>query len=151
MKRLLIVEDDPAWAAVMERYARDVDAASRVVLSGGQAMELIDEWRPDVLLLDMLLAGETGVALLNELRSHDDLATLPVVVCSSVELDQVQLAPFGVRAVLDKSHVTPTEVRAALRKVLARAARVRGAAVNDCARSYCGGRIMRKRIGYCSC
>ena len=119
MKRLLIVEDDPAWAAVMERYARDVDAASRVVLSGGQAMELIDEWRPDVLLLDMLLAGETGVALLNELRSHDDLATLPVVVGSSVELDQVQLAPFGVRAVLDKSRATPREIRAALRKVLA--------------------------------
>jgi CheY-like chemotaxis protein len=82
-------------------------------------MELIDEWRPDALLLDMLLAGETGVALLNELRSHDDLATLPVVVCSSVELDQGQLAPFGVRMVLDKSHATPAEIRAALRKVLA--------------------------------
>ena len=92
MKRLLIVEDDPAWAAVMERYARDVDAESHVVLSGGQAMELIDEWRPDALLLDMLLAGETGVA---------------------------QLAPFGVRAVLDKSQATPGEIRAALRRVLA--------------------------------
>ena len=98
---------------------------ARVVVIGGGvigtsiAYHLAHLGEPDVLLLDMLLAGETGVALLNELRSHDDLATLPGVVCSSVELDQGQLAPFGVQVVLDKSHVTPTEIRAALRKVLA--------------------------------
>ena len=118
MKRLLIIEDDPAWAEILGRYARDVETETHVALSGGEAIEMIDQWRPDALLLDMLLAGETGVALLNELRSHDDLAKLPVVVCSSLELDKTQLTPFGVQEVLDKSQATPEEIRMALRRAL---------------------------------
>lgn len=119
MKKILIVEDDLAWAKILSRYAQEIKCDSKAVVSGGQAMEVIDSWRPDALLLDMLLAGETGVALLNELRSHDDLAKLPVVVCSSVELDPEQLAPFGITKILDKSRVTPEQIRSAIREVLA--------------------------------
>ena len=118
MKKVLIIEDDPAWAEVLVRYVQDVEMDYRVVMSGDQAMEQIDIWQPDALVLDMLLAGETGVALLNELRSHDDLSKLPVVVCSNLELEQAQLAPFGVQAVLNKAKTTPGDIRMALRKAL---------------------------------
>ncbi|MDO4773753.1 MAG: response regulator [Candidatus Saccharibacteria bacterium] len=118
MKRVLIVEDDPAWAALLERYAARVGAESTVVSSPGQAIVAVDERQPDALCMDMLLAGETGMALLHELQSHGDLAVLPVVVCSGVALDSAELAPFGVRAVLDKSRVTPSEVMLALEEVL---------------------------------
>lgn len=114
MKKLLIVEDDPQWAAVLERYALEAGYTARIVVAAGQAMAMIDEWQPDGLVLDMLLAGETGMALLNELQSHEDLARLPVVVCSNVVLDLDQLRSFGVRAVLDKARMTPDDVRAAL-------------------------------------
>lgn len=110
-KRLLIIEDDPIWAEVLARYAAAVGLTTRVVVSPAQAIEAVDDWSPHALCLDMLLAGETGMALLNELRSHDDLAALPVVVCSNVPLDAALLRPFGVRAVLDKSRMTPAEVR----------------------------------------
>ncbi|MDO4781202.1 MAG: response regulator [Candidatus Saccharibacteria bacterium] len=118
MKRVLIVEDDPAWAALLQRYMAAIGAESAVVSSPGQAIVAVDEWAPDALCMDMLLAGETGMALLYELQSHDDLAALSVVVCSGVALDVAELTAFGVRAVLDKSRVTPGEVMAALREVL---------------------------------
>ena len=114
MKKLLIIEDDPQWAAVLERYALEAGYTARIVVAAGQAIAMLDEWQPDSLVLDMLLVGETGMALLNELQSHEDLARLPVVVCSNVALDLDQLRPFGVRAVLDKARMTPDEVRAAL-------------------------------------
>ena len=94
MKRVLIVEDDAMWAAVLTRYASGVDAEVRTVVSGGQAMDMIDSWRPDALVLDMLLAGETGMALLNELRSHDDLAKLPAILCTSVGLKLPDVEDF---------------------------------------------------------
>ena len=96
MKKLLIIEDDPQWAAVLERYAVEAGYTARTVVAAGQAMVMIDEWRPDSLVLDMLLTGETGMALLNELQSHEDLARLPVAVCSNVALDLDQLRPFDV-------------------------------------------------------
>lgn len=118
MKKLLIVEDDKNWADILCRYAAMVGADTRVVVSGGQAMEMIDDWRPDAIVLDMLLAGETAAALLNELRSHADLARLPIVVCSNAGVNLEDLRPFGVTALLDKASMLPDEVRAVFSEVL---------------------------------
>ena len=118
MKKLLIVEDDKNWADILCGYAAAVGAEARAVVSGGQAMEMIDNWQPDAIVLDMLLAGETAVALLNELRSHADLARLPIVVCSSAYVNLEDLRPFGVRALLDKASMRPDEVRAIFSEVL---------------------------------
>lgn len=118
MKKLLIVEDDKNWADILCSYAAAVGAEARVVASGGQAMEMIDDWQPDAIVLDMLLAGETAVALLNELRSHVDLAKLPIAVCSNADMQLADLRPFGVTALLDKASILPDEVRAIFREVL---------------------------------
>lgn len=118
MKKVLIVEDDPVWAKLMQYYISETGAESQVVIAPGQALEMIDDWHPDALVLDMLLASETGMALLNELKSHEDLANLPIIVCSNVGITRDDMEPFGVRAVLDKSTMTPAQVRQALTEVL---------------------------------
>lgn len=118
MKKVLIVEDDPVWAKLMQHYISEAGAESRIVIAPGQALEMIDDWHPDALVLDMLLASETGMALLNELKSHEDLADLPIIVCSNVGITSDDMEPFGVRAVLDKSTMTPAQVRQALTEVL---------------------------------
>ena len=115
--RLLLVEDDPMWAEILTRYAAKDDWTVQMVRSPQQAMDAIDEAVPEVIMLDMLLAAETGMALLNELRGYDDTAKVPVVVCTSVAgLEIEQLAPFGVRALLDKATLTEDDVRYALRE-----------------------------------
>lgn len=118
MKKLLIVEDDKNWADILCSYAAMAGADTRAVVSGGQAMEMIDNWQPDAIVLDMLLAGETAVALLNELRSHADLAKLPIVVCSNADVNLEDLRPFGVTVLLDKASMRPDEARAIFSEVL---------------------------------
>ena len=118
MKKLLIVEDDKNWADILGKFAADVGAEHRVVVSGGQAIEIIDDWRPDAVILDMLLAGETAIALLNELRSYADLARLPIVVCTNIDVKMDDLRPLGVKAILNKTSMRPNEARAIFREVL---------------------------------
>ena len=118
MKKLLIVEDDKNWADILGKFAMDVGAKYRVAVSGGQAIEIIDNWRPDAVILDMLLAGETAIALLNELRSYADLASLPIVVCTNIDVDLKDLRPLGVKAILNKTSMRPNEARAIFREVL---------------------------------
>lgn len=116
MKRLLLVEDDPMWAEVLTRYAEKDGWLVTVAHSPQQAMDALDEAGFDAIMLDMLLAAETGMALLNELRGYDDTAGVPVVVCTNVAgLKLEQLAPFGVRALLDKASLTESDVRYALK------------------------------------
>ncbi len=118
MKKLLIVEDDKNWADILGKFAADVGAEYRVAVSGGQAIEIIDNWQPDALILDMLLAGETAIALLNELRSYADLASLPIVVCTNIDVRMGDLRPLGVKAILNKTSMRPNEARAIFREVL---------------------------------
>ena len=118
MKKLLIVEDDKNWADILGKFAADVGAECRVAVSGGQAIEIIDDWQPDALILDMLLAGETAIALLNELRSYADLASLPIAVCTNIDVKMDDLRPLGVKAILNKTSMRPNEVRAIFREVL---------------------------------
>lgn len=118
MKKLLIVEDDKNWTDILGKFAVDVGAECRVAVSGGQAIEIIDDWQPDALILDMLLAGETAIALLNELRSYADLANLPIVVCTNIDVKMDDLRPLGVKTILNKTSMRPNEARAIFREVL---------------------------------
>ena len=118
MKRLLIVEDNAMWSQLFGMYGQQLGAQTLTVMSGEQAIEAIDQWLPDALVLDLLLAGETGLALLNELQSHENLSRLPIVVCSNAGVDQRELAPFGIKNVLNKATIQPSQVRQALQEVL---------------------------------
>ncbi len=117
---ILIVEDD-AWLA--EHYVRLLQAAgmtASVVPHALAAIDAIDERMPDVLLLDVMLAGPNAFTLLHELHSHEDLATIPVVLCtnSADNLIAEDMAVYGIREVLDKATMQPTDVVAAIKRII---------------------------------
>lgn len=117
MKRALVVEDDPVWAGILSTYCRKEGYDSVLVRSPQEAMNCLDEGGIDVVILDMLLAVETGVALLNEMRSFGDLSRIPVIVCTGSDATQEDLSSFGVVAVLDKTTMDAQDLRVELRKL----------------------------------
>ena len=119
MKRVLIVEDDPTWAMLVGKYVRQLDWEYVVVSSPQAAMDVLDTQPVDVIVLDMLLAVETGMALLNEIRSYDDLATIPIVAFTNMNtVSLASLRRYGVQALLDKAAVTPEEVQHTLKELV---------------------------------
>lgn len=119
MTKVVLVEDD-AWLAALEvevltRAGYEVSYAPHAY----SAIELIDEHVPDVLIIDMLLAGTTGLALLHELQSYADTKAIPVILCTNMA-ESVSLAdvrPYGVRRIIDKSTMHPDDLPAAVRAV----------------------------------
>jgi CheY-like chemotaxis protein len=117
---ILIVEDDD-WLA--EQYGRVLNEAGYAVEFAPHAlaaMDAIDTTRPDLILLDLLLAGPNAFTLLHELQSHTDLASIPVILCTN-SADQIadeDISAYGVLQVLDKATVLPEEIVAAVKKVL---------------------------------
>ena len=82
-------------------------------------MDVLDTQPVDVIVLDMLLAVETGMALLNEIRSYDDLATIPIVAFTNMNtVSLASLRRYGVQALLDKAAVTPEEVQHTLKELV---------------------------------
>ena len=118
--RILIVEDDE-WQA--EHYVRTYNAAgffAEFVNNSHEAMDAIDVDPPDVLLFDVFLPGGTIFTLLHEIRSHVDLASIPVILCtnSADQLASEDMRAYGVMALLDKATMTPGGMVAAAKKAL---------------------------------
>ncbi|PYM92060.1 MAG: response regulator [Candidatus Rokuibacteriota bacterium] len=70
-RRILVVDDEPDVVTILTRYFSDagflVDAASH----GGDALIAVSQYRPDVVLLDVLMEGLSGVQVLERIRALD--------------------------------------------------------------------------------
>ena len=79
-RRVLIVEDDPDIVDYLSFFLEDegyeVEAASRC----STAREMMDDFRPEVILIDALLPGKSGLELLVSLRRDPKWSDLPMVV-----------------------------------------------------------------------
>lgn len=118
--KILLVEDDP-WLAELE--VKTLEKAGFEVTHAPHAPSAIvklDEVKPDVMILDVLLTGSTAFALLHEMQSYDDSGALPIILCTnmaeSIELEDVK--SYGVRRIVDKSTMVPSDLIAAVKAVL---------------------------------
>jgi CheY-like chemotaxis protein len=117
---ILIVEDDEWLAEQYKRILSEAGIRTELVPHALAAIDSIDTHLPDVLVLDLLLAGPNAFTLLHELRSHADLAAIPVILCttSADQIAEEDIAAYGVRQVLDKATMLPRDFVAAIKKVL---------------------------------
>ncbi len=117
---VLIVEDDSWLADSFKLILSEAGWQVSAVKSPKEALDVIDEDLPSVILLDVLLPGVNAFALLNELQSYTDTNSIPVVLCTTLkrhQIDAESLKSYGVAAVLDKAHLTPKELVSTLKKV----------------------------------
>ncbi len=121
MKKVLIVEDDRWLAELFASSLQKAGYKTETASHAYAAIDVVDTFHPDVIMLDMLLTGSTGFALLNELQSHADTMHVPVIVCSNLaeNVDSEQLKQYGVLRMIDKTTMVPDDVVTAVRAVLA--------------------------------
>lgn len=117
MSKVLIIDDDRWFAETIAKTLHRSGWKTHIAPDGAKGIEAIDSFKPDALLLDVMLPGSTAPAILNELQSHTDLADLPIVLCTSIdskEFDIDALKSYGVQKVLDKAHAQPSDITKAL-------------------------------------
>lgn len=117
--RVVVVEDDVWLAEYYLRVLRKHGYETYHAANALTAIDLIDDVRPHAVLLDVLLTGTTALALLHEMKSHADIADIPVLLATNLA-DQIALddvASYGVKRLLDKSTMHPEDVVAAIRSV----------------------------------
>jgi two-component system, OmpR family, response regulator MtrA len=108
---VLIVEDDPAIAE-MYRLQLEVDGYRvRVVGTADDALAAIDRCAPDLVLLDVLLPGRDGFAVLEQLRGVSEAAPPVVILSNYGEPAMVDRGlSLGALDYFVKSRVTPDVV-----------------------------------------
>jgi CheY-like chemotaxis protein len=120
MSQVLLIEDEP-WLG--ELYVQLLGREHHVtwLRDGYEAMDCIDQQRPDIIVLDILLPWASGIQLLHELVSYDDTAKIPVILFSAAlpdGLDDAVLRAYGVVVTLDKTVVKPRQVLQTINEML---------------------------------
>ncbi len=117
--KVLVIESDP-WLGERFEYAlKKAGFGVRSTSNAYSAMDMVDEFRPDAIVMGLLLSGAGGLSLLHELQSYTDTAGVPVIVCSATNVMLDELRPYGVERVLDSGAMKPDDLVAAVRSVLA--------------------------------
>jgi two-component system alkaline phosphatase synthesis response regulator PhoP len=78
--RVLIVDDDPDIVDYLSFFLEDEGFEVATANRCSTAREVIEEFRPQVVLIDALLPGKSGLELLVSLRQHPRWSDLPLVV-----------------------------------------------------------------------
>lgn len=110
---IFVIEDDWGWVDYYERMLKGFEV--EFFRNGIVAMERMENIVPDLVILDVLLTGPTGFAVLNEMQSYEDLAKVPVLLVSSVDITE-SLSEYGVKKIFNKGEMKPGEVVEAVRQ-----------------------------------
>jgi PAS domain S-box-containing protein len=83
-RRVLAVDDDESTQELVATMLLMYGVSVRTAGHAAQAMEILSEWRPDVLLTDIAMPGEDGYALMRRVRSMPPpLGTIPAVALTA--------------------------------------------------------------------
>jgi len=120
---ILVVEDEPAIQELLRINLEDAGFAVRTAADAEQALVQIKRALPDLLLLDWMLPGQSGLALARGLRAEARTKELPIIMVTARGGESDRVA--GLEAWVD-DYVTkpfsPRELKARIKAVLRRRA-----------------------------
>lgn len=124
VRPIFIIEDDPDFAEIYQKHLKrnfpeiPVRIFYNAIEANAAFSELSEEELPALIILDVLLTGPDGFTLLNELLSYPETSQIPVLLISSLNLGQMSLQAYNVRAILNKETFTPDDFVTKIKSIL---------------------------------
>jgi two-component system, sensor histidine kinase ChiS len=91
---VLMVDDDELSVRLVQRVLEVRGFSVESAASGMEALAAIDRRRPDVIILDIMMPGMTGVEVLDRVKASPRLASIPVIMLTAKEGDEDLLASY---------------------------------------------------------
>jgi two-component system alkaline phosphatase synthesis response regulator PhoP len=123
-ERVVIVEDDRDIADLVAHYLDRAGFATQVVGTGREALAVIRERPPDLLILDLMLPQVDGLEICRIVRAHEPTAAVPIIMLTARgdESDRIVGLEIGADDYIAKPF-SPNELVARARALLRRSQR----------------------------
>ncbi|MEO5627358.1 MAG: response regulator [Candidatus Saccharimonadales bacterium] len=118
--KIALIEDDHAIVQMYTmRFGFSDDLEVRVANDGASGLELIENYHPDVILLDMMMPTMSGADMLTRLRSLPNGSRYQVIALTNMKDDDItkRIKGLGVQAYLVKAETPPEQIEAEIRKL----------------------------------
>lgn len=121
--KLLLVEDDPALAELLEYRFQNEGYSVRVTSDGDEALLLASEELPDLVILDWMVEGTSGIEVCRRLRRDEHTAHVPIIMLTAREAEDDRIR--GLETGADDYVTKPFSPRELLARVAAVLRRIR--------------------------
>ncbi|MCP5441441.1 MAG: response regulator transcription factor [Chromatiaceae bacterium] len=117
---ILIIEDDPDIARLVQMHLRDIDCEADIATDGNEGISRFKAGDYDLVILDLMLPGRDGISVCRDLRSRESYIPILMLTAKSSELDRVLGLEMGADDYLTKPFSIPelmARVKALFRRV----------------------------------
>ncbi|MDD5527416.1 MAG: response regulator [Patescibacteria group bacterium] len=121
--KLLIVEDEQILIKVLREKFEKEDFSVALATDGGAVMGLVKSFKPDLILLDIILPKKDGLTVLKELKADAETQSIPVIIISNLGDDEKikEALSLGAEDYLVKTQHPINEVVEKVREYLVKA------------------------------
>lgn len=127
--KLLLVEDDPALCELLEFRFQNEGYDVRSTGDGDEALMLASEDVPDLIILDWMIEGTSGIEVCRRLRRDKDTAHVPIIMLTAREAEDDRIRGLEIGA--DDYMTKPFSPRELLARVAAVMRRIRPALAGE--------------------
>lgn len=121
MDRILLIEDDPAMAALYKDLLEKEGYNLSIATDGEQGLKVALNTMPDVILLDVLLPKMNGMTVMTHIRTSEWGKSEPIIILTNVDPDDTMMQNIvhgQPTYYLLKANTTPGEVLVKIKEVL---------------------------------
>jgi DNA-binding response OmpR family regulator len=118
--KVAIIEDDMAIADMYLFKLQQSGYEVRMAFNGKEGIELIKDFRPELLLLDLMMPGMNGDELLEKIRAYEWSVSIRVIILTNISRDEApsKLRLLKVDRYIVKAHSTPAQIVQIVEEVL---------------------------------
>lgn len=127
--KLLLVEDDPALSELLDFRFRNEGYQVRTTGDGDEALMMADEEAPDLIILDWMIGGTSGIEVCRRLRRNKQTAHTPIIMLTARENEDDRIR--GLETGADDYITKPFSPRELLARVAAVMRRIRPALAGE--------------------
>lgn len=119
MKTVLVVDDEPTIRTLVNAVLDSPDVQTIEAADGSEAIDMIRRYRPDLVLLDIVMPRMDGFAVCERMRAEESTARTPVLLLTALgqESDRERARQAGADGVVQKPF-SPAVLRATVESIL---------------------------------
>jgi DNA-binding response OmpR family regulator len=93
--KILIVDDDPEIASLVQYTLESQGHTVKLCDNGREVMDTLHSYKPELLVLDVMLPGIDGYSLTSQIAEDADLKDMPIIVLSALEPSRTMFQRFS--------------------------------------------------------
>lgn len=119
-KKILWVEDDDFLAGMIAKKLLSIGVEFERATDGESALNNVNTNKPDIIMLDIMLPGISGIEVLQKIKENQDTKNIPVVMLSNLsQSDDLEKAKeLGASKFLVKASMTLDEIVSEMENIL---------------------------------